>query len=226
MSNVKARLASAFLLSVAASVGLIAGNGAARAADGCITEPKADTPQGKHWYYRIERGTGRHCWYLRGEDEASARTPAAEPVASAQPAPATSGNAPARSLADARAEIRAKGPRRRQWQRAASAFGLARSATGRDGPRRCDDGHRSRCAAFACGFATHLALAAGIGRAFDSERRAAGVADGRRRTAGRLQQRQRPLLPKHRRRARLRPARSARCRNWRWWRSAHWRWRG
>ena len=108
MSNVKARLASAFLLSVAASVGLIAGNGATRAADGCITEPKTDTPQGKHWYYRLERGTGRHCWYLRGEDEASARTPAAEPVASAQPAPATSGNAPARSLADARAEFAPK----------------------------------------------------------------------------------------------------------------------
>jgi hypothetical protein len=108
MSNVKARLASAFLLSVAASAGLIAGNSAARAADSCITEPKTETPQGKHWYYRLERGTGRHCWYLRGEDEASARTPAAEPVAPAQPAPATSGNAPARSLADARAEFAPK----------------------------------------------------------------------------------------------------------------------
>ncbi len=108
MSNVKARLASAFLLGVAASVGLIAGNSAARAADSCITEPKTDTPQGKHWYYRLERGTGRHCWYLRGEDEPSARTPAAEPVASAQPVPATSGNAPARSLADARAEFAPK----------------------------------------------------------------------------------------------------------------------
>ena len=108
MSNVKARLASAFLLSVAASLTLIAGNSAARAADSCITEPKTETPLGKHWYYHLERGTGRHCWYLRGEDEASARAPAAEPVASAQPAPATSGSAPARSLADARAEFAPK----------------------------------------------------------------------------------------------------------------------
>src|SRR5689334_19899816 len=100
MSNVKARLASALLFSVVASAGLIAGNSAARAADSCVTEPKSESPQGKHWYYRLERGTGRHCWYLRGEDEASARTPAAESVASAKPAPVTSGNAPARSLSD------------------------------------------------------------------------------------------------------------------------------
>jgi hypothetical protein len=111
MSNVKVKLASAFLLSVAASVGLIGGpSSAARAADSCITEPKAESPQGKHWYYRIERGTARHCWYLRGEDETSARTPAAEPVASAKPALATPGNVPARSLADARAEFAQKTP--------------------------------------------------------------------------------------------------------------------
>jgi hypothetical protein len=108
MSNIEARLASALLLSVAASAGLIVGNSAARAADSCITEPKTETPQSKHWYFRIERGTGRHCWYLRGEDEASARTPSAEPVAAAKPALATSGNAPARSLSDARAEFAPK----------------------------------------------------------------------------------------------------------------------
>ena len=48
MSNVKARLASAFLLSVAASLTTIAGYSVARAADSCITEPKGETPQGKH----------------------------------------------------------------------------------------------------------------------------------------------------------------------------------
>ncbi len=107
MSNVQAKLASAFMLSVAASVGLMVGSNTARAAESCITEPKADTPQGKHWYYRIERGTARHCWYLRGEDEVSSSVPGAEPVA-AKPAPQTSGNAPARSLADARAEFAPK----------------------------------------------------------------------------------------------------------------------
>ena len=107
MSNVQASLASALLLSVAASIGLTAGpSSAARAADGCIAEPKPESPQGKHWYYRIERSTGRHCWYLRGEDEASARTPSTEPVAATKAVPQTTGNAPAtRSLADARAEF-------------------------------------------------------------------------------------------------------------------------
>ncbi len=108
MSNLQARLASAFLLSVAASAGSIANHGVARAADNCIAEPKPESPQGKHWYYRIERSTGRHCWYLRGENETSARTPAAQPLASARPAPAAPDNAPARSLADAHAEFAAK----------------------------------------------------------------------------------------------------------------------
>jgi len=109
MSNIKARLASTLLLSVAASVGSMAGPGsAARAADSCITEPRTETPQGKHWYFRLERGTGRHCWYLRGEDEASAPTPGAEAVAAAKPAPPTTGNAPARSLVDAHAEFAPK----------------------------------------------------------------------------------------------------------------------
>lgn len=146
MSNVKARLASAFLLGAAASLTLIAGNSAARAADSCITEPKTDTPQGKHWYYRLERGTGRHCWYLRGEDEAAARTPATEPVASARPVPATSGNAPARSLADARAEFAPKArvedndsapPQRPAWpdpQPAASPATAPAAATTGIGP--------------------------------------------------------------------------------------------
>lgn len=106
MSNVQAKLASVFLLSVAANVGLTAGlSSTARAADSCIAEPGTETPQGKHWYFRIERGSGRHCWYLRGEDEGSARTPVAEGIAAAKPPSRTTGNAPAtRSIADARAE--------------------------------------------------------------------------------------------------------------------------
>jgi len=34
------------------------------AADDCATKPGASAPQGSHWYYRIERSSGRHCWYL------------------------------------------------------------------------------------------------------------------------------------------------------------------
>jgi len=83
--------------------------GPARAADDCLSEPNGPTSQGKHWYYRIERGTGRHCWYLRGEDE-PARATAPDPTAiakassrNAEPSRNAEMLAP-RSIADARAE--------------------------------------------------------------------------------------------------------------------------
>jgi hypothetical protein len=46
---------------------------AAGAADDCLTEPGKKTPQGRHWHYRLEHGTKRQCWYLRGEGEGSAQ---------------------------------------------------------------------------------------------------------------------------------------------------------
>jgi hypothetical protein len=61
---------------------------AANAADDCLTEPSGPTTQGKHWYYHIERGTGRHCWYQRGQDDTGA-----SPTAQDQSA-ATSDDAP------------------------------------------------------------------------------------------------------------------------------------
>src|SRR5262249_22453313 len=84
MSNAQAKLASAVLIGFAASIFVTAPPlGAARAADNSLTVPGKETPNGKHWYYRIERGSGRHCWYQRGDDEAPARIPEAEPVAAA-----------------------------------------------------------------------------------------------------------------------------------------------
>jgi hypothetical protein len=35
-----------------------------RAAVECITEPKFDPPEGRHWYYHIDRATDRKCWNL------------------------------------------------------------------------------------------------------------------------------------------------------------------
>jgi hypothetical protein len=37
------------------------------AADECLTKPGATAPQGSHWYYRVDRSDGRHCWYLGPE---------------------------------------------------------------------------------------------------------------------------------------------------------------
>jgi hypothetical protein len=76
------------------------------AAEECLTTPKDETPPGKHWYYRIERGTKRHCWYLREEGETSSQAATSTPVRRAVPevAPDRETNL-ARSAADAHAEL-------------------------------------------------------------------------------------------------------------------------
>jgi hypothetical protein len=37
------------------------------AAEECLTKPKEVTPPGQHWYYLIDRGSKRRCWYLHQE---------------------------------------------------------------------------------------------------------------------------------------------------------------
>ena len=76
----------------------------ADAAEGCQTEPGSQTPQGKHWRYRIEHPGNRQCWYLRdvGGKPVEAGLPqpseqATEPKAETPP--------PQRSLSDAHAEL-------------------------------------------------------------------------------------------------------------------------
>ncbi len=39
------------------------------AADECLSGPKGTAPTGSHWYYRVDRSTGRHCWYLGAEGQ-------------------------------------------------------------------------------------------------------------------------------------------------------------
>ena len=46
---------------------------AASQADDCLSKPNAPSPQGTHWYYRIDRATQRHCWYLGAEGRESTR---------------------------------------------------------------------------------------------------------------------------------------------------------
>jgi hypothetical protein len=80
-------------------------HGADGAADDCLSGPKDHTPGGGHWYYRIDRATKRHCWYLREGDEKLSQTvapnssPSAKPVA---PKPAVTMQP---AVADARAEL-------------------------------------------------------------------------------------------------------------------------
>jgi hypothetical protein len=72
--------------------------------DDCLTTPSGEAPQGQRWFYRIERGTQRHCWYLRDKTEQRAPQPAT--AAPAKPlAAALHAALPPRPNADARAEL-------------------------------------------------------------------------------------------------------------------------
>ncbi|MGH6767507.1 MAG: hypothetical protein ACRECO_00645 [Xanthobacteraceae bacterium] len=59
-------------------------------ADTCLGKPGKTTPRGSHWYYRIERPSGRRCWYLGQEKSKARQAPRAEqtavpPAAAEQP---------------------------------------------------------------------------------------------------------------------------------------------
>lgn len=78
----------------------------AAAADECLASPKATTPAGAHWYYRLQKGTGRKCWYLADEGARTKKptettsTPAAE-----EEAPPPKKKPMQKSVANARAEL-------------------------------------------------------------------------------------------------------------------------
>ena len=44
----------------------------------CLVEPNRDTPPGQHWYYHLDHGTDRKCWYLHATVPAGAETPSME----------------------------------------------------------------------------------------------------------------------------------------------------
>jgi hypothetical protein len=99
MANRTGNFATAVLIGSLASVTLIvATNGAAHAADNCLSGPKGAAPKGSHWYYRIDHATKRNCWYVRAEGEKPATSQTSsvtEPQADAPLRP---------SVANARAE--------------------------------------------------------------------------------------------------------------------------
>jgi hypothetical protein len=84
-----AKFVSAIFASFLASAPLAAQTvGAAPPADDCLSGPKGQTPAGGHWYYRVERVTKRHCWYLGDEHEKPSQTVASNPAQTAAPDPA------------------------------------------------------------------------------------------------------------------------------------------
>jgi hypothetical protein len=92
---------TAILVGAIATVTLaVAINGAAHAADNCVSGPKGAAPKGSHWYYRIDHAAKRNCWYVRAEGDKPVAS-RSSPVAEASPQP----EAPLQpAIANARAE--------------------------------------------------------------------------------------------------------------------------
>jgi hypothetical protein len=123
MSNRSAIFVSALFATVLAGANLatVTEINAQAAPDTCLTAPKDKTPAGGHWRYRLERGTGRQCWYLKEENEKTARAAPQEPLnlsaeaapsaaapaaaATADPAPPQPRPAVRKSIANAHAEL-------------------------------------------------------------------------------------------------------------------------
>jgi len=120
MSNRSANFASALFATVLAGANFATTTNirAQTAADTCLTAPKDKTPAGSHWYYRLERGTKRQCWYLRDEDDKTTRAApqetqepqetsaaAASPSPAADPVPPQPRPAVRKSIANAHAEL-------------------------------------------------------------------------------------------------------------------------
>jgi hypothetical protein len=100
-----AQLIAAIFVNLLAGAALAAtSDNTANVADSCVAAPTGATPQGGHWYYRIDWPTKRHCWYVRVEREKPLRL---APQDSATSAPAASPQAAAAppSVADARAQM-------------------------------------------------------------------------------------------------------------------------
>ena len=107
-----AKFVSALFVSLIAGASFITASHSAPApdeADKCLAGPKGTAPQGSHWYYRVERGTKRHCWYVGEEKEKVARaapavsSASADPTSSIPPPPKNAGTP--KAIADARAEL-------------------------------------------------------------------------------------------------------------------------
>ncbi|MCP4619576.1 MAG: hypothetical protein GY844_24435 [Bradyrhizobium sp.] len=108
MKTCAAKFMVALIASILSSASAFAAPGEAeQRPDTCLTSPREYSPPGSRWRYRIERGSGRHCWFLKDDVEKAASKSAEPKTAAEEPAPAPSPKKPAkaRTVSDARAEF-------------------------------------------------------------------------------------------------------------------------
>jgi hypothetical protein len=76
-------------------------------ADSCLTSPRDYAPPGTRWRYRLDRDSGRRCWFLKDEEKRAGK--AAGPTAAAEqepaPPPPRKKTSATRTLSDAHAEL-------------------------------------------------------------------------------------------------------------------------
>ena len=129
MQNRTAKFVSAIFASLLAAIALTTvSHGAEPAADECLSGPKGQAPQGSHWYYRVDRASKRHCWYIGEEREKLSRAAPQNSASTANPVSPRKETAAQRPIADARAELPSPQTRveetsvpTRQWSPATTA---------------------------------------------------------------------------------------------------------
>jgi hypothetical protein len=140
MPHRAAKFASAVIAGLLASAPLATvSHGETPAAGDCLSGPKGQTPQGSHWHYRIEHPSNRHCWYLRGENDAATQIAPTDASANASTSanPTSPNTAMPGSIANARAEL--PSPQTRGDQDAGAATGqLPAAAASIDSPLRAN----------------------------------------------------------------------------------------
>jgi hypothetical protein len=105
MSDRTAKFASAlFAIGFAGACLATVSSGTARAAEECLAAPKGASPEGSHWFYRIDHATKRHCWYL-GQRDKHAQTAARSTRSEKSTATKPTESSTSRSIANARAEL-------------------------------------------------------------------------------------------------------------------------
>lgn len=104
-----AKFVAAIIASILSSAnGFAAPDSTEKRADACLTSPRDYAPPGTRWRYRVERGTGRHCWFLKDDAEKTAGKAAEQSTAATEEpssAPPRNKSATPRSVSDARAEF-------------------------------------------------------------------------------------------------------------------------
>lgn len=112
MSNRTAFIASAIAAGFVSFISITSmpANAEPAAENECLSAPKATTPAGAHWYYRLEKGTKRKCWYLADEGAKVKQATETTPSPAAEQDPPAPKKKMQKSVANARAELRPDTP--------------------------------------------------------------------------------------------------------------------